>query len=199
MIGAMIMAKAMPLWQQAVSPELQQAIHDEVQQQFVSRQFLFGPGREPWNSRPGVVGAFIPIAFFAMIVLIIFVIARRRQAELRARAEFQKQILDKFGSGKEFAEFLGTEGSQRFLESLSAAHSFGGHERVLRGMRGGITLAVLGIGFLLLSPLRHGFVVPGVLLFALGAGLLISVAAAYHFSKKWSGGGPGSPGEPSHR
>lgn len=190
MIAAMVMAKALPLFQ-AVSPEVQQAIQEEVQQELRRGRFRFGGGAVG----PGIVGAFIPIALFAMVVLIVFVIARRRQAELRARAEFQKQILDKFGSGKEFADFLATEGSQRFLESLSA-HSFGGHERVLRGMRGGITLAVLGIGFLLLSPLRHGFVVPGVLLFALGAGLLISVAAAYHFSKKWSGGGPGTPGEP---
>jgi hypothetical protein len=72
----------------------------------------------------------------------------------------------------------------------------GTRERNLRGMRGGITLAVLGIGFLLLTPLRHGFVVPGVIFFALGAGLLISAAASYHFAKKWSGGGPATPGQP---
>jgi hypothetical protein len=194
MVGAMILAKAMPLWQ-AVSADLQQAIHDEVQQQLANRQFLFSPGREPWNSRAGVMAQFVPIALFAMVVLIVFVIARRRQAELRARAEFQKQILDKFSSGKEFADFLGTEGSQRFLESFSS-HSFGSRERTLRGMRSGITIAVLGIGFLLLTPLRHGFVVPGVLFLALGAGLLISAAASYHFSKKWNGGGPATPGAP---
>jgi hypothetical protein len=194
MIGAMILAKALPLWQ-AVSPDLQQAIQEEVQEELRRGRFRFGAGAAPWNSGPAILGAFVPIAFFAMIVLIIFVIARRRQAELRARAEFQKQILDKFGSGKEFAEFLGTEGSQRFLQSLSA-QPFGSHERILRGMRGGITVAVLGIGFLLLTPLRHGFVVPGVLFVALGAGLLISAAASYHFSKKWSGGGPATPGQP---
>ena len=189
MIGAFIPANAMALLQ-SVSPDLQQAIQEEVQAELRRGRFRFGP-------RAGGEGleVLIPIAFFAMIALIVFVIARRRQAELRARVEFQKQVLDKFSSGKEFADFLGTEGSQRFLESLSS-HSFGTRERNLRGMRGGITLAVLGIGFLLLTPLRHGFVVPGVIFLALGAGLLISAAAAYHFAKKWSGGSPAAPGQP---
>jgi hypothetical protein len=193
MIGAIVTANAMPLWQ-AVSPDLQQAIQEEVQQELRRGRFRFGDGAAPWNSGPAILGTLIPFAFFAMIVLIVFVIARRRQAELRARAEFQKQVLDKFSSGKEFAEFLGSEGSQRFLETLSS-HGHGSRERILRGMRGGITLAVLGIGFLLLTGLRHGLVVPGVLLLALGAGLLISAAASYHFSKKWSNGGPATPGQ----
>ena len=189
MIGAMILANAMPLWQ-AVSPDLQQAIQEEVQQELRRGRFRFGGG----GGSEGLE-ALIPIALFAMIALIVFVVARRRQAELRARAEFQKQILDKFSSGKEFAEFLGNEGSQRFLETLSSQSS-GSRDRIMRGMRSGITVAVLGIGFLLLAPVRHGFVVPGVILLALGAGLLISAAASYHFSKKWAGGSPATPGQP---
>jgi hypothetical protein len=189
MLGAMIFEKAMPLLQ-AVSPDLQQAIQQEVQEELRQGRFRFGP-------RGGGEGLeiLIPIAFFAMIVLIVFVVARRRQAELRARAEFQKQILDKFGSGKEFAEFMASEGSQRFLASLSA-QTMAPRYRVMRGMRGGIVLAALGLGFLLLAGLRHGFIVPGVLCLALGAGFLISAAASYHFSKKWSGGGPAAPGQP---
>ena len=190
MIATMIMGKAMPLVLQAISPDLQQAIQEEVQQELRRGRFRLGPGGGGSGLEP-----LIPIAFFAMIVLIIFVIARRRQAELRARAEFQKQILDKFSSGKEFAEFLGSEGSQRFLQSLST-HSVGSRDRILRGMRAGIVLSVLGIGFLLLTGLRHGFVVPGVLFLALGAGFLISAAASHRFSKKWSDGGPAGPGQP---
>jgi len=188
MIGAMIFANAMPLLQ-GVSPELQQAIQDEVQEELRRGRFRFGPGRGGEGFQ-----VLIPIAFFAMIALIVFVVARRRQAELRARAEFQKQILDKFSSGKEFAEFLGTEGSQRFLAMVSS-QGMGPRHRVLRMMRGGITVAVVGIGFLLLTPVRHGFVVPGVLFLALGAGLLTSAAVSYHFSKRWGSGGPAAPGQ----
>src|SRR5438105_2055383 len=96
---------------------------------------------------------------------------------------------------EEFAEFLGAQGSERFLAALSA-QTPGPRYRVLRGMRGGIILAVVGIGFLVLTGLRHGFVVPGVLFLALGAGLLMSAAASYHFSKKWGDGGPATPGQP---
>jgi hypothetical protein len=189
MIGGMILAHAMPLWQ-AVSPDLQEAIQQEVQQELGRRRFRFGGG-------PETLGFLVPIALFAMIVLIVFVAARRRQAELRARMEFQKQILDKFSSGKEFADFLGSEGSQRFLAMLSSpGMGMGPRYRVLRHLRGGITLAILGLGFLLLTALRRGFVVPGVLFLALGAGLLISAAVSYHFSKKWTSGGPGTPGQP---
>lgn len=187
MIGGMILAHAMPLWQ-AVSPDLQEAIQQEVQQELGRRRFRFGEG-------PEALGVLVPIALFAMIALIVFVAARRRHAELEARAAFQKQILDKFSSGKEFAEFLGSDGSQRFLEMLSS-YSFSSRERVFHGMRGGITLTVLGLGFLLLTALRRGFVVPGVIFLAIGVGLLISVAASYHFSKKWTSGGRGTPGQP---
>lgn len=188
MIGAMIWVNAMPLWQ-AVSPDLQEAIQQEVQQELGRRRFRFGGG-------PGeALGILVPIAFFAMIALIVFFATWRRQAELRARAEFQKQILDKFSSGKEFADFLTTEGSQRFLAMLSQGMGMAPRYRVLRNVRGGITLAVLGLGFLLLTALRRGFVVPGVICLAIGAGLLISAAVSYHFSKKWGSGGPAIPGQ----
>src|SRR5215472_15789827 len=108
MIGAMVLAKALPLWQ-GVSPDLQQAIQEEVQRELGPRRFGHGDGP------PGPFAVLIPIALFAMIVLIQIVIARRRQAEMQARAEFQKQILDKFSSGKEFADFLCSAASQRFL------------------------------------------------------------------------------------
>jgi len=190
MIGTTVLAKVIPLWQ-TVSPDLRQAIQEEVQQELARGPFRFSGGAVGDE----LVGVFVPVAFFAMVVLIIFAIARQRQAEIRARAEFQKQILDKFSSGREFVEFLGTEGSQRFLQSLSAS-PFGARERVLRTMRGGITIAVVGIGFLLLAATRRGFVVPGVLLLALGVGLLISAAVSFQLLKKWTGGDLGVAGHP---
>ena len=192
MTGFMIFTNALGILQ-SVSPDLQQAIRDEVQQQL--RQGRFGGGPAPWNSGPAILGELIPFAFFAMTVLVAWLALRYRQTQLRARAEFQKQILDKFGSGKEFADFLGTEGSRSFLESLSM-QSYGSRSSILRFMRGGVTLAVLGAGFLMLAMLRRGAIVPGVLLVALGAGLLISAALTHYFSKKWTSEEPQGPGQP---
>jgi len=192
MTGFMIFTNALGILQ-SVSPDLQQAIRDEVQQQL--RQGRFGGGPAPWNSGPAILGELIPFAFFAMTVLVAWLALRYRQTQLRARAEFQKQILDKFGSGKEFADFLGTEGSRSFLESLSM-QSYGSRSSILRFMRGGVTLAVLGAGFLMLAMLRRGAIVPGVLLLALGAGLLISAALTHYFSKKWTSEEPQGPGQP---
>jgi hypothetical protein len=96
--------------------------------------------------------------------------------------QFQKQVLDKFASGPEFAEFLGSAASQRFLDELG---SRGPKEQILSSMRTGVVLAVLGIGLLGLSLARRGFLVPGVLALALGAGFLIATAISYRLSKQW--------------
>jgi len=192
MIAVTIFANALAILQ-SVSPDVQQAIRDQVQQQL--RQGRFGGGPAPWNSGPAILGEFIPFALFAMIVLLVWLAVRYRQTQLRAQAEFQKQILDKFGSGKEFADFLGTEGSRSFLESLSM-QSYGSKGSILRFMRGGVTLTVLGAGFLLLAGIRRNFVVPGVILLAIGVGLLISAALTHYFAKRWASEGPRAPGQP---
>jgi hypothetical protein len=194
MIGATIFVSALAILQ-SVSPDVQQAIRDEVQQQLREGRFQFGGGPAPWNSGPAILGELIPFALFAMIVLVVWLAVRYRQTQLRARAEFQKQVLDKFGSGKEFAEFLGTDGSRRFLESLST-QSYSSRNSIFRFMWGGITLSLLGAGFLLLAMLRRGAIVPGVLLLALGIGLLISAALTHYFAKRWSSEGPQGPGQP---
>ena len=66
----------------------------------------------------GVLALLIPFAFFVAVVLIIWLLLRQRQARIQVRAEFHKQLLDKFSSGREFADFLESKGSQRFLKEL---------------------------------------------------------------------------------
>ena len=130
----------------------------------------------------GVLALLVPFALFATILVIawLFVLYRRSQAQ--ARAEFQKQLLDKFASGRELADFLGSPASQRFLDEVG---SRGPKEQILRSMRTGVVLTVLGFGLLGLSLTRRGFLVPGVLALALGAGFLIATAVSYRLSKQW--------------
>lgn len=140
--------------------------------------------RRPVNPATEILALLVPFAFFATIVVISWLLLRHRQTRMRARAEFHKQLLDKFSSGREFAEFLESRGSQRFLEELWS-QSMGPKDRILNAMRNGIVLAVLGLGLLGLSLTRSGFLVPAVLALALGVGFLVSTAVSHRLSKQW--------------
>ena len=59
----------------------------------------------------------VPIGLFAMIVLLIWLSSRHKQAKARARAELNKHFLGKFTSGQDLTEFLG----KRFYDSAEKA------------------------------------------------------------------------------
>jgi hypothetical protein len=148
----------------------------------IAIEALKHPGAEtPLN---GALALLVPFALFAAVVLIIWLVLRQRQARSQVRAEFHKQLLDKFSSGREFADFLESKGSQRFLEELWS-QKMGPKEQVLRSMRNGIVLAMLGLGMLALSWREKGLLVPAVLILALGVGFLISTAISHRLSKQW--------------
>ena len=132
----------------------------------------------------GVLALLTPFGFFALIALVIWLIYRNSQAKTRARMEFHTQLLGKFTSGSEFAAFFGSKGGQRLLEGLWS-QQMNAKERILRAMRAGVVLTVLGLGLLGLSWRTGGFVFLGVLLLALGVGFLISTGISYRLSKKW--------------
>ncbi len=136
------------------------------------------------NAAGDFVAVLVPFAFFATIIAILWLLIRQKQLRIQARTEFHKQVLDKFQSGREFAEFMDSKGSQRFLEELWS-QSMGPKDRILTAMRNGIVLAALGLGMLGLSVTRRGFVIPAVLALALGVGFLISTAISYRLSKQW--------------
>ena len=109
---------------------------------------------------------------------------RRRQARIETRAEVQKKLLDKFDSGRELAEFLGTEGSKFLLDELGEDWQ-GPRQRVLAIMTLGAVLSAFGIGFLALIWKEPDIVVPAVIFLSLGIGFLIAAAVSYRLSKKW--------------
>jgi len=140
--------------------------------------------KHPEGGIPGAIGVLVPFAFFATIILIFWLLMRHRQARMQARAEFHKQLLDKFSSGREFSDFLQTDGSQRFLEEIWSQKR-GPREQILSSLRYGIVLAALGLGMLALTLKTRGFIFPAVLTLALGVGFLISTAVARRLSKQW--------------
>lgn len=135
-----------------------------------------------------LAGILVPLGFFALVGLIVWLLVRWSQARTRGRMEWQRLFLDKFSdkfsTGREFAEFLATSAGQRFLDK-SWSQPLSSKERMLRSVRTGVVLSVLGLGFLGVSWVRHGLLVPGVLLLALGAGFLIAAKITHHLSKEW--------------
>ena len=121
-----------------------------------------------------MTGWLVPIAFFALIAVIVWLGVRRKQAQIQAQAQLRKQLLDKFTSGQELTAFLESKGGRQFLEDLQ----WQGNGR-LRFIPAGVVTTMLGLAFLGLSLREKNYTVAGVVLLAIGIGLLISAAIVH--------------------
>lgn len=179
-----------PMLLQATPPNLSGPMTDQQFRQQIALEAIRNRGHAPG----GPLALLVPLGLFAMVLGIVWLRVRQRQAQMRAQAELQKQLLDKFSTGRDFAEFLESKASQRFLAEMWAQGPQR-HDRILSAMRNGIILAVVGLALLGLALARRQLVFPGVLLLAIGAGYLISTAAMSRMSeklvRKHEFGGPG--------
>lgn len=129
------------------------------------------------------------ISLFGMIGFIVFVTARTKQRIEQGRSELQARILDKFGSGPEFAAFAQTPEGRRLLHGTSSRSA--SHDRLLGWLRTGLVTSFLGIGFLLTSVFRllgddqTGLVI-GTLLLSLGVGFLASAFLSRRLTRTWA-------------
>lgn len=187
MIAQLLLTSSLMLLQQAVPAVPGAADADQMGQQIALEAV-----RHQGGPAGMLAGVLVPVAFFALILAIVWLGFRRKQAQIQARSEFHKQLLDKFASGREFTEFLATGGGQKFLDQLWSP-SVGAREKMLSTIRTGVVLAVFGLGLLGLSVAKRGLVVPAVLVLALGCGFLIATAVSYRITQRWGqNGGPGA-------
>ena len=129
----------------------------------------------------------VPVAVFAMVVLLVWIGHKSKMNRLHEQAEMRKRLLDKFSSGNELTEFLATPQGQNFLkeqEMNSGKRSPKG--RIIYALGAGIVITMLGAAFFALMRLERDLVFPGTILTALGFGLLISAAVSYQLYKKWN-------------
>ena len=126
----------------------------------------------------------VPLGGCAMIVLIVWLGLRSSQAKTKARTEVQTKLLEKFDSGRELAEFLGSEGSKRLLEELGSERA-SPQERILKSVKAGIVLTALGLGFLGLMVQDQEMIVPAMIILALGVGFLVAAAVSHRLYKNW--------------
>jgi hypothetical protein len=127
------------------------------------------------------------VAFCAMMVAIFYFSAKSKSDKARYQAEVQARLLDKFGTGPEFVQFLDSTQGRKFLGDLEAAPKVRTQDRMLSGIRNATVLSFLGIAFTLLSffTYDHGMIYPGLLLLALGLGYLASVILTKRLSREW--------------
>jgi Ca2+/Na+ antiporter len=133
------------------------------------------------------------IGFLGTMYLIGWVVStivegRRRMQAVKARAELNNRILEKYGSGREFVEFMQSDAGRRFLDSVTAEPS-SPTTRVLGSVQKGVIATLLGLGLILVSSLRllgsdtSILTVFGILALSLGVGFLISAFLSYRLSR----------------
>jgi hypothetical protein len=131
------------------------------------------------------------LTFFPLIGFVVWtaVTAWQRRQRMKLLTDFHTRLLDRLGSVKDFSDFLQTQAGTRFMEMLTAepAHVDGPSDRILRSLQTGIVLMSLGVGSLWVArytatDVHDTLVVVGAIALSLGAGFLLSAAAAYRVS-----------------
>jgi hypothetical protein len=139
-------------------------------------------------------GVLIPFGAFVMVVIIVWVASQEKQAKARYRAEVQKELIAKFGSGRELSEFLNSEGSQRLLGALRGSEDEPGvdpRRKILGLITAGIICLSIGAAFLgAASYLSHPsarmpFMLVGFIMLGVGGSLLLSTLISSYLTKKW--------------
>ena len=119
---------------------------------------------------------------FGMIVAVVWLITRARQRAAQYRAEVQLRMIDRFGSGTEFVNFLESPAGRQFLQEPRR----NARERAMGGLRTGVILLFLGLAFAFGYVAEHdpGFFIPAFILGGLGIGFLVSAAISWKLTDK---------------
>ena len=122
------------------------------------------------------------LGIMATLVAIAWMWGRTGQTRLAKQAELQEQMLAKFQSGPELAEFLETEPGRRLMRQLESNP----YRMILGTLMAGIVFCFVGFGFLALSVyFDDGLLFPGVGALAPGIGLVVAALISKRLSRKW--------------
>ena len=139
----------------------------------------------------------IPVAFFGFVGFVVWIAISHNTRRAALRADMQKQLLDRFGSGQELAAFLETEAGREFLENNSEEKR--NSSRKWLGMaQAAIVLIFLSMGFMISSSGEDYMLMPGSILLALGLGFLAAALLAKYALREKNDGNPTDGGAPSH-
>lgn len=125
----------------------------------------------------------IPIAFFAMITVVVWLGTVNRRRDTDRRAELIRQLIDKFSTGEAFAQAMQSPEGSRLADALSLSS-----ERPKRAWVGlfvpGSILTALGLGFVGLSLMMDDvYRIPAVVIGSVGVALLVSSYVAWRVDR----------------
>jgi hypothetical protein len=112
------------------------------------------------------------LGFFISMVMIVNTISQGKQRRAELQTELQAKLIERFGSTPDLVSFLQSPAGKDFVSGVQRAPLMQTRERILGGMRKGMVLGALGLGFLAiwLADDNRGFIYPGFILLGLGVG-----------------------------
>jgi len=127
----------------------------------------------------------MPVLFVTMAyVFTMFMHARKNKLKM----ELHQKLVEKFDNVSELNDFLKSDSGSKFLNSLSMEY-VQPKERIMSSITRGLVAGVVGLSFLPIGMMFSGdskyYYAAGIVLFALGASLLISSWLSYKLSAKW--------------
>jgi hypothetical protein len=128
----------------------------------------------------------VVVSEVALIGLVVWLVARRLEQRAQLRAELHMKLLERFSSVQELEQFLSSETGRRLL-GVYAMRSRSPLWRIVHGVQVGTALVVFGVGLIVAASFLGGkgpFVL-GVLVVALGIGLLAAAAVGRKLVKVW--------------
>ena len=130
---------------------------------------------------------FISLGFFAMVVWIVWLGVNAKNRRTMAQTEVQTKLIERFGTSKEFIEFLQSPVGQRFVTGVEATTAIYARDRIVRGFGTGIVISLLGLGFLAIwiADRNDGLVYPGFILLGLGLGFFLSAVVSLKLSRRY--------------
>ncbi len=125
----------------------------------------------------------IPIAFFTMIAVIVWLGTVTRRRDTDRRAELIRQLIDKFSTGEAFAQAMQSPEGSKLADALSLSR-----EEPKRAWVGlfvpGSILTALGLGFVGLSLMMDQvYRIPAVVIGSVGVALLVSSYVAWRVDR----------------
>ena len=129
----------------------------------------------------------VSLGFFAMIVWIVWLGTNSKNRRAQAQAEVQTKLIERFGSAKEFIDFLQSPAGRQFVTGVEVSSTLHAKDRVIGGISKGVILSLLGVGFLAiwLADENRGFIYPGFILLGLGVGFFLSALISWKLSKSY--------------